>query len=137
MVALITLWPSPVDEAGRSTLLLTLERLHARGWPRWVGYAFVERAANVLMFVPFGALLGFLLPPRRRWLAVVLPATASVLVEVVQHLALPLRLASGWDVVANATGAALGVLLVVGIMALPKRRTAPAPDVDLVVRRPS
>ena len=136
-VACITLWPSPVDEGGRSALLLVLDRLHARGIPQRVDYGFVERAANVVMFVPFGALLAFLLAPRRRWLAVALPATASLLVEGVQHVALPRRFASGWDVLANTTGALLGAVAVVAVMALLRRRTGPGPVhvVDPVVRR--
>ncbi len=122
VVAAITLWPSPVDESGRSALLAVLDRLHARGVPRWVGYSFVERTANVAMFVPFGALLAVLLRPRRRWLAVVLPASMSLLVELVQHLALPLRYSSGWDVVANTTGALIGATLVVAWISAMRRR---------------
>ena len=139
VIAFITLWPSPVDEGGRSGLLLALEKLHARGVPQWVDYVFVERAANVVMFVPFGALLAFLLPPRRWWLGVALPAMGSVLVEVVQHVGLPRRFASGWDVVANTTGALLGAVMVVAVMALLSRRAAPGPArvVDPVVTRPS
>lgn len=122
VVAVITLWPSPVDESGRSTLLAVLDRLHARGVPQWVDYSFVERGANVVMFVPFGVLLAILLPRGYRWLAVVLPASMSLLVEVVQHLALPRRYASGWDVVANTTGALVGaVLAVLWIVAMQRR----------------
>lgn len=117
-VASITLWPTPVDEGGRSTLLLTLERLHARGVPTWVDYVLVERAANVVMFLPLGALLALLLPPRRRWSAVPVLAAVSLLVELVQHVALPQRSATGWDVLANTTGAVAGVVLVATAMAL-------------------
>ena len=130
---------SPVNEGGRSSLLLVLNRLHARGVPQWIDYGFVERVANGVVFVPFGALLAFLLPSRRRWLAVVLPATASVWVEVVQHIALPRRLAGGWDEPAHTTGALLGAVTVVSAMALTSRPAAPepAPAVDPVVTRPS
>lgn len=122
VVAVITLWPSPVDESGRSALLAVLDRLHARGVPRWVDYTFVERSANVVMFVPFGVLLAVLLPRRRRWLAVALPAAMSLLVELVQLLALPLRYSSGWDVLANTTGALVGATLVVAWVRSMQRR---------------
>lgn len=127
VVAWITLWPSPVDEGGRSTLLTVLERLHERGVPRWLDYSFVERAANVVMFVPFGALLVVILPPRRWWLALVLPALTSALVEIVQHVALPQRVSSGWDVLANTAGAALGAVAAAVVLALLRRRVPAGP----------
>lgn len=122
VVARITLWPSPVDSSGRPAVLRALSALHERGVPQWVDYSFVETAANVVMFVPYGALLAVLLPTGRRWLAVVVPALTSVLVEVVQLVALPQRFASGWDVVANTSGAAVGVLLVGGVAVLLQHR---------------
>lgn len=124
-VARITLWPSPVDESGRSGLLETLAWLHARGLPLWVDYSFVERAANVVMFVPYGALLAVLLPVRRWWLAVLIPFLTSVLVETVQLTFLPRRFASEWDVVANTAGAVVGVVLVAGVLGA-VRRWSPA-----------
>lgn len=70
----------------------------------------VERAANVLLFVPAGVLLCALLPRTSRWLVWLLCVAASVGVEAVQLL-LPGRYATPVDVVTNATGAAVGVLL--------------------------
>lgn len=122
MVARITLWPSPVDESGRPGLLATLDRLHARGLPLWVDYSFVETAANVVMFVPYGALLAVLLPVRRWWLAVLVPLLTSVLVETVQLTFLPRRFASEWDVVANTAGAVAGVVVVAVVLAALSRR---------------
>lgn len=121
VIARITLWPSRVDEAGGPTLLAVLERLHDRGVPTWLDYAFVERAANVVMFVPFGVLLVVVLAPRW-WLAVVVPALVSATVELVQHVALPQRVAGVQDVLANTAGAALGAVAAVGVLALVRRR---------------
>lgn len=115
-LARVTLWPAPVDASGRSGLLAVLERLHERGVPTWLDFSFVERVANVVMFVPYGALLVVLLPVRRWWLAVVLPAATSVLVETAQHAFLPRRVASGWDVTTNTAGALLGAGLVVVVL---------------------
>ena len=111
VIGWVTLRPQRVDESAGASLLAVLGRLQARGLPTWVDYAFVESTANVVMFLPYGALLAALLPARLWWLAVALPASTSVLVETVQHLLLPQRFASGWDVVANTAGAAVGVVL--------------------------
>lgn len=121
LVARITLWPSPVDASGGPALREALELLHERGLPHWVDYSFVETAANVVMFVPYGALLALSLPVRRWWLAVAVPALTSVLVETLQLVALPRRSASEWDVVANTMGALVGVLVVVGVAAVVAR----------------
>ncbi len=121
VVARITLWPSRVDEAGGPALLAVLERLHDRGVPGWLDYAFVERAANVVMFVPFGVLLAVVLAPRW-WPAVALPALLSATVELVQHAALPQRVAGVQDVLANTAGAALGASAAVGVLTLLRRR---------------
>lgn len=80
----------------------------------------VERAANVLLFVPAGLLLCYLLPRTSRWLVWLLCVGVSVGVEAVQ-LVLPDRDATPVDVVTNATGATLGVLL---HAVLPRRREA-------------
>ena len=97
-------------------------RVTVTWWDNWF-----DPVANVVLFLPLGVLLALLLPPRRRWVAVPVLATASVLVELVQHVALPRRFATGWDVLANTTGAVLGVVLVVVSMALLRRRAAPDP----------
>ncbi len=128
VVARITLWPSPVDASGRPAVLRALSELYERGLPQWVDYSFVETAANVVMFVPYGALLALLLPTGRRWLAVVVPALTSVVVETVQLVALPQRFPSGWDVVANTAGAVVGVMLVGGVAVLLQHRQDLAAD---------
>ena len=82
----------------------------------------VERAANVVLFVPAGLLLCAAFPGLSRLVVWLLCVAASVSVEAAQIL-LPGRHSSPVDVVTNATGAALGVLLhvVVG----DRRRTRP------------
>jgi hypothetical protein len=76
----------------------------------WVMTSDVERTANVLLFVPAGLLLCYLLPRTSRWLVWLICVAASIGVEAAQLL-LPRRDASSVDVVTNGTGAALGVLL--------------------------
>lgn len=76
----------------------------------WVMSSDVERTANVLLFIPAGLLLCYLLPRSSRWLVWLICVGASIGVEAAQLL-LPRRDASPVDVVTNSTGAALGVLL--------------------------
>jgi VanZ family protein len=85
----------------------------------WVTTSDVERTANVLLFVPAGLLLCYLLPRTSRWLVWLACIAVSVGVEAVQ---LPLvgRDATPADVVTNSAGAAIGVLL---HAALPGRLT--------------
>jgi hypothetical protein len=85
-------------------------RLRRIGPLDWVMTSDVERAANVLLFVPAGLLLCYLLPRTSRWLVWLICVAASIGVEAAQLL-LPRRDASSVDVVTNSTGAALGVLL--------------------------
>ena len=52
-LAVIALWPVPVDRAGGELLFKALRKLHRWGIPGWVDYGFVESASNVLLFVPW------------------------------------------------------------------------------------
>ncbi len=96
--------------------------LHARGLPSWIGFGLVEFAANVLMFVPLGA-LGVLARPPFGAVAVVAYGTAlSIAVELGQWLLIPGRTGDYRDLpsapspgcaaaIANIVGAALGAPL--------------------------
>ena len=75
-----------------------------------LSFAAVEAIANVLLFVPLGFVLCALLPRLSRWALWVLCVLASISVELAQSL-LPERETTPRDVVVNALGAALGVLL--------------------------
>lgn len=70
----------------------------------------VERAANVLLFVPAGLLLSYALPRTAPWLVWLLCVAVSAGAEVAQ-LALPGRAPTVVDVLMNGAGAAIGVLL--------------------------
>jgi hypothetical protein len=56
-VAMIVLWPTPVDRAGGGWLRGVLGALHSHGLPALVSYGTVEFVANVLMFVPLRPVL--------------------------------------------------------------------------------
>ncbi|MET1153010.1 VanZ family protein [Arthrobacter sp.] len=110
-VALVVLWPTPVDAAARGLIQQVLSALHHAGVPGWFDYTLIESAANVLMFVPLGFLTALLLPSDWRWLT---PAGAflfSGAIEWCQQSFLPGRYASLQDVWVNTLGAALGTVL--------------------------
>jgi VanZ family protein len=109
LLALIVLWPVPVDRPARGLLGDVLETLHRHGVPAWINYGVVEAAANVLLFLPFGLLAGLLLPRRRRWLAAAGAVLLSAGIELAQSGLLPERFGTVQDVLANTAGAVLGV----------------------------
>src|SRR4051794_38149667 len=109
LLALIVLWPVPVDRPASELLAGVLDTLHRHGVPAWINYGVVEAAANVLLFLPFGLLTGLLLPRRRRWLAVAAAVLLSAGIELAQSGLLPERLGTVQDVLANTAGAVLGI----------------------------
>lgn len=81
----------------------------------WGYSARADRAGNLLSYLPPGALLAWLAPPRWRrvaaWLAAVAIAAAlSCTIEVLQHLTRT-RVPNLVDVVMNTTGGATGALI--------------------------
>lgn len=111
-MAAVLLWPAPVDRPLYGTILRLIRRLQGHGLPGWVDYAAVESAANVLLFVPVGALAAAFLPVRRWWLAVLLCAGLTVAVEGFQDLFLAGRQGDVHDVILNTGGALFGALAV-------------------------
>jgi VanZ family protein len=105
VLAAITLRSSP-----QAALSWATDAVHRHTELDSVTRADVERAANVLLFIPAGLLLSHLLPRTSRWLIWLLCVAASVGVEAAQLL-LPGRQSSPVDVATNSTGAAIGVLL--------------------------
>ena len=119
VIAVIVFWPGPPDPNGQVALRVYLERGHRHGLPRWVDYDLVQNLSNVVMFVPIGV-LGALALYRRNYLIVLYAAVASGLIELVQLVLLPHRVASWQDITANTVGAFLGLLC--AVPALRRRR---------------
>ena len=105
-VGLILLWPNSVT-APFVTQLTQLRSVVP------YGNTLLEIAANVALFIPFGAFAAWLLPVGSRWLGVAAAIAVSSGAEIAQAMLLPDRVASVRDVAANSIGAAVGVLLVV------------------------
>ncbi|WP_028047250.1 VanZ family protein [Cellulomonas sp. URHE0023] len=125
LVARLTLWPAPAPSSSFDLVREVLAWLARVGVP--ITYAGLEAAANVVMFVPFGVLVGLLV--RRGWLVVVLGLCLSAAIELTQLLLLPTRVPTVQDVVLNTLGAALGVLGLQAVRSVKARRR--------VARRPA
>jgi VanZ family protein len=75
----------------------------------WFSYSWLERIANVVLFVPLAAVLVRIVGSGR-WLVALAGCVAlSVVVEAAQWAFLPERTASVADVLANAAGALVGI----------------------------
>lgn len=111
VLALIVFWPVPVDRGLSGTLDTLLGWFHEHGLPRTVGYPEIEFAANVLLFVPLGYLLAVWIG--RPWTAFTSAAFVSVVVEFTQSVLLAQRFSTVLDIVANTSGAMIGVMLAV------------------------
>ncbi|MGR0159141.1 VanZ family protein [Paenarthrobacter nitroguajacolicus] len=108
-LAMIGFWPTPVDKPIQGTLSAVLNYLHSLGVPEWIGYNFVEASANVLLFIPLGGLVAFVLPAKPWWHVAALSALVSVSMEGGQLLFITDRFFSLLDLVTNALGAVIGI----------------------------
>jgi VanZ family protein len=111
VIGAIVLTPGPPAAGAQDGLYEFFRRAHAAGLPSFIGFGLVEWLSNVVMFLPLG-FLG-LLATRRRRLVLPLLVLLSGAIELIQYAFLPDRVASLKDVLANSTGALLGVLLAV------------------------
>jgi glycopeptide antibiotics resistance protein len=126
-IGVIAFWPTPVDQPVAPQINDTLVRMHDAGMPRQVNYNFVEFGANVVMFLPFGALVALLLEPWGWWLSGVAGLTFSLCIELGQYLLPVQRFASPYDLASNTAGALVGAAAVaVGRGIRGKRRTRPS-----------
>jgi hypothetical protein len=115
---IVGLWPTPVDAGLRTLIARALGFLHRDGLPSGFGYAALEFSANILFFVPIGALVCLLLSRRVQLLAIPIGALLSGAIELSQLLLLPARFASWNDILANTLGAVIGVAIVVIVRAI-------------------
>ena len=131
VLALIAFWPQPVDSgAGR--------------FLRWVTdvfplatYARIEFGSNILLFVPFGVGLALLLK-QLRYLILPLAILASLTIESGQGILIAARTPSVLDIVANVSGACLGLVGVVAYEAwrAHRHRSDAAPSADPAATKP-
>ena len=128
VVTRITLWPQEAYGSTLDVVRTVVAWLSDRGLP--VTYAGVEAVSNVLMFVPFGVLVGLLV--RRLWVVVLLGCATSTAIELAQLAFLPSRFPTVQDVVMNTLGVVLGV---VGLRLWSRRTTGRVPPEEDPARR--
>lgn len=132
-MALVAFWPTPVDKPVSGELAAFFATIHSMGFPRWINYAFIEAAANVVLFVPLGSVAALAFPHKRWWQAAAFGLLVSGCMELGQELFLHDRFASPSDVVTNTAGTVIGVLAIRATVQLIKRRQAqrqPAPSLS-------
>lgn len=121
-LALVALWPTPVDRNVAVLKLPGVQRLsQLLGLDVHQAYELVERLSNVALFVPLGALVLLWRPRWSWWAATLIAFCVSGAIELAQAIARPERFATLDDVVVNTIGGAVGALLVVGGRALSRR----------------
>jgi glycopeptide antibiotics resistance protein len=124
ILAFIGFWPSPVDEPVQGELSDVLNFLHSHGIPGWFNYAFVEAAANVVLFVPVGIVATLAFPDKRWWRNAAVGLVVSGCMELGQQLFLHSRVASPLDLATNTAGCLLGIALAQAVLRVIKRRQA-------------
>lgn len=113
-LAFIGLWATPVDRGVPVTDLPPVAwAADLLGLSDARAYTLTETAANVVLFVPLGALVMSFFRHWRWWHAALVATAFSVLIELAQEVWRPERFADVSDVVANTAGGAIGALLVV------------------------
>jgi glycopeptide antibiotics resistance protein len=117
-----TLWPKPVDGEGllakiTSEVLIFTSKI---SWLNWIQYNELEAIANVFLYIPLGIFLVVFAPRTKTLLLALVPVLVSLLAEGVQRLFLPDRYATINDVVYNALGGLLGILIAKSIARLRK-----------------
>ena len=123
-LALIAFWPTPVDRPVSGELAAFLKAIHSLGLPRWINYGFVEATANVVLFIPLGAVAVLAFPNKQWWQVTSFGILVSGCMELGQQLFLHDRFASPSDVVTNTAGCVIGVIAVRSMARLLKRRQA-------------
>jgi hypothetical protein len=108
VMAVVGLWPTPVDRPLDRLLFRALDALDRFGVRPIDAYGVLEFTANVAFFVTPGLLLVLVVGLRRWWLAPLAGLLCSVAIELAQHALLPARLGTVNDVIANTLGALIG-----------------------------
>jgi glycopeptide antibiotics resistance protein len=109
LVGWITLGPQPFDGSAGGLIWRALRVFQRYEATDWITYSRLEFGANVAMFVPIGLFFLLLFGRRLWWLSVLFGVGLTVAIEFVQ-LFLPARVSDPRDLVANSSGAFIGVM---------------------------
>ena len=110
LVGWVTLTPGSIAVADQDRFVRLLYRLHDLGHLQWLTYDRLEFGANIVMFVPIGMFLVLLLGSRQWWLALLLSGALTLFIETAQR-GIPGRVSDPRDLLANTTGAVIGIVL--------------------------
>lgn len=112
-LALIGLWRSPIDRNIPVTKLApvvwTADLFHLSFAQ---SYHLTEASANVVLFIPLGALVLLWRPEWHWWQATLVALATTIVIETLQQVLRPERFASLNDVFTNTLGGLIGALLV-------------------------
>lgn len=126
LAVLITasLWPTPVDSGGVISFLTSeiLKACKNISWLNWVQYNQLEALANVVLYIPLGIFLVVLLPGVSILLLLITPLVVSGVVEELQRWFLPERYSTLDDLLHNALGGFIGVVISASIRQLMRSR---------------
>jgi glycopeptide antibiotics resistance protein len=113
LLLMILLWPVPVDQSGTTNTLVTAILRLANQTPGfgWLDYNFLESAANIVLFMPFGFLGTQLRPQTSPLFVALLGVAVSLSAELLQLFVITQRVFSLDDILHNSLGAAIGVAL--------------------------
>ena len=119
-----SLWPTPVDGGGFVWLITSniLKFCRSISWLNWIQYNQLEALANVALYIPLGAFLVLMLPRVPVLLLCITPLVVSALAEGLQRFFLPERYSTLDDVLHNALGGLIGVVILVSIRQLMRLR---------------
>lgn len=122
-VAFMVFWPTHVDSGETGEIIgRLLAAGHTQGWlPTWFGYGHAEWLSNVVMFIPGGFLLTWLVRPGRTWLIPLGGLACTLTIESIQHF-MPGRTSSPLDVVANFLGCVIGWVFFLGLLKIKAKR---------------
>lgn len=124
LVAAITLTPGSGGTGFEEAVQRLLGILHRRGAPEWLGFAELEFAANIAMFVPLGFFVCLLLPRRAQWLGILLLPLTSAGIEWAQLTVVADRVPDVRDIVSNSIGGWIGVVAAMLVRAAVHARDA-------------
>lgn len=113
-LAWITLDPFPADPHDNGLLRQLLSAFALSPVLSWLTFDTVEFLANVLLFVPLGALLTVRFGRRMWWLTLALGLATTLTIEFTQ-LFLPERVSDARDLLANTLGTVVGIALVAAV----------------------
>ncbi|MBV0894062.1 VanZ family protein [Microbacterium sp. NC79] len=114
LILIVTMWPKPVTEGASEVIIEEVLRASREaGAPESFNFNALQLAANVAMFVPFGALLAMTLTRKVFWIATVSSFLLSSSIEAIQQVFLPERQGDPWDVLMNTMGGAIGATVTV------------------------